>query len=225
MTTIDSSLLSCVGASEQLCRALEEGKFTLQVSKDDAVVVGSDGARIFRVTKDGVDQALLKSIFEKNIALQTWVGECRATARANHGNCNASKAYVGTPELFGFQDKDGKVHVKVEKRHETEGGKKEKHAGYTPFASVNDELYRACRIAMEQFNGQELEEKDSALAMVQLGAQLRFDEKSQKHVAAPEKEETKTWHDVTAYKKPTVESTVETVESKEGKHHHHKKHK
>ena len=214
-TIMDLGKLSCGGASSELCHELEQGKFELRASHDEAVVYGSDGARVFRVTNDGIDQGVLKALFEKNAALKQWVGECRTIARERSGSCDVTKDYDASSVLLPFVGENGKVRVKVEKRHQNEAGKYEKHAAYTPFASVNDALYRTCCIAMEQFKGPKVEEKK--LALVQLAPQVRFDEKSKAHVATPAKEVAKQWSDTIVYKEPKVD----TVAPKSDKHHKH----
>jgi hypothetical protein len=219
-TIMDLSVLSCAGVSADLCSELGQGKFEIKASKEEAIVFGSDGARVFHVTTNGVDQALMKAIFEKNAPLQQWVGECRTTARESHGNCNVMKDYDAGTALLAFRGDNGKVRVKIEKRHETEKGKFEKHAAYTPFASVNSALYRACCISMEQFKGPQLDAK--GLEFVQLAPQLRFDEKSKVHVPTPAKEVVKPWSDKIVYKEPKVE-VIAPQDHKSHKHHH--KHK
>ena len=204
-TIMDLTSLSSAGVCPELCGELKKANFQLKASKDEAVVVGSDGARVFRVTSDGVDTGLLKAVYEKNADLQRWVLECRTAARGHHKDFDASKEYDPTTALLAFRGENGKVRIRVEKRHEHE-----KHAAYTPFASVNRALFQVCCVAMEQFSGPKLDGK--AIEFFQVAPQVRYDEKSKAHVATPAKETGKTWSDKIVYK------------DHEPKHKHHKHH-
>lgn len=214
---MDLSTLASAGASSELCSELQQGKFEIKASKDEAVVYGSDGARVFRVTEKGVDQELLKSVFEKNASLQKWVGECRTAARKNSGNCDATKEFDAGTALLAFRGEKGKVRIKIEKRHEGVKGSYEKHAAYTPFASVNSALYRACCVAMEQLKGSPIADKEPKF--VQLAPQVRFDEKAKAHMPTPVQQVEKPWSDGIVYKAAKADAVAITSD-KHHKHHH-----
>ncbi len=216
-TIMDLGVLSSAGASPELCRELHEGKFEIKASRDAVEVCGSDGTRLFRVTTDGVDHSVLKEIFAKNTDLQRWVGEGRVTARAHKGNCNVLKDFSADAALLPFRGENGKVRVKIEKRHEGKKGKYEKHAAYTPFVSLNTALYRACCIAMEQLTGKKMAEKSQEF--FQLAPQIRWNEKTKCHERVEETVVEKSRSDKAVYKEPHIE-----VVPTKGETRHHTRH-
>lgn len=217
-TIIDLKVLQSAGAAEALCTNLQKLGCEVKASQDEAIITGKDGIRLYRVTKDGVDQQLLRSIFDKSTSLQKWVGECRTAARKSHGNNKVAQEYESDdPALIGFKGEDGKVHVQVVKKHENTKKKYEKHAEYEPLSSVNTSLYRLGRIAMEQLKGPKLEASDMGLKEILLAPAVRYDEKKKAHIPtqrlSEQKLETKHWSDTIVYSDAKVE--------KHGSKHHH----